>query len=235
MTTRVLRKVVAACAALVWAVALADEPQVIPRIGALVPPMANSPLEDGLREGLRDLRYVESTDIIIDWRRSPQTPEALRPLAGDLVKSKVKLIVAIGSPATRAVLEASTTIPVVFTSGDPVGAGFVSSLAKPGRNATGVSVLSTQLDQKGLELLHELVPHARRILYLTNSSNPLTAQVRDAVQAAAHTIGVQIVTLDARNVSELDTALRALQQTQVQAFLTSGDLFLGLHGIEWVN
>jgi putative ABC transport system substrate-binding protein len=85
------------------------------------------------------------------------------------------------------------------------------------------------LDQKGLELLHELAPAARRILYLVNSSNPLTAQVRDAVQGAAHTVGVQLVTLDARNVSELDMALRGLRQAQAQAFLTSGDLFLLEH------
>src|SRR3954462_6153769 len=204
VTTRALRMAVVASATfLLWAIAMADEPRANPRIGVLVPSIANSPLEEGLREGLRDLGYVDPTDVIIDWRRSAQTAEALRPLAMDLVKSKVTLIVASGSLATRAALEASATTPVVFTSGDPVGAGFVSSLAKPGGNGTGLSVLSTQLNQKGLELLHELAPRARRILYLMNSSNPLGVQDRDAVQAAAQTLGVQMVILNARNANEL--------------------------------
>ncbi len=211
---------------------MAQEPRSIPRIGALVPPIANSPIEEGLREGLRDLGYVESTNVIIDWRRSPQTAEALRPLAMDLVKSQVKLIVAIGSSATRAALEASTTTPVVFTSGDPAGAGFVSTLAQPGHNATGVSVLSTQLNQKRLEFLHELAPRARRILYLTNFSNPLGQQDRDAVKAAAQTIGIQMVTLNARNIHELGTALRALPRDEAQAFLIWGDLSLFSHRAE---
>lgn len=235
MTLRVLRWATVTVAALLWAVAVAEEPRTIPRIGVLVPSMANSPFEEGLREGLRDLGYVESKDVILDWRRSPETAEALRPLAADLLKSKVGLIVAIGSPATRAALDANTTTPVVFTSGDPVAAGFASSLARPGRNATGVSVVSLPVSQKCLELLHELVPRARRILYLMNTSNPLEAQDRDAVQAAARALGVQVITVNARNAAELDTALRALPRSGVQAFFMSGSFFLLTHRAEIVR
>jgi putative ABC transport system substrate-binding protein len=215
---------IASCAVLLWAVAGADDNQTIPRIGALVPSVPNSPLEAGLRDGLRDLGYIESKDFIFEWRRSSQTPEALRPMAEELVKSRVTLIVAMGSPAARAAMEASSTIPVVFTSGDPVGAGFVSSLARPGRNATGVSVLSTDLDRKALELLHEIAPRARRIAYLINPSNPLAPEVRTAVQAGAQSLKLQLIPLDATNVAELELALRAIQRSDVQALLCSGDL-----------
>lgn len=235
MTIRILRWALAAASALLWALAVAEEPRTIPRIGVLVPSMADSPFEEGLREGLRDLGYVEPKDLILDWRRSPETPEAVRLLAAGLMKSNVELIVAIGSPATRAVLEANTTTPVVFTSGDPVAAGFASSLARPGRNGTGVSIVSLPLNQKCLEFLHELAPRARRILYLMNTSSPLGAQDRDAVQAAAQSLGVQIITLNARNLGELDTALRALPRSGGQAFLMSGNFFLLTHRADIVR
>jgi ABC-type uncharacterized transport system substrate-binding protein len=99
-----------------------------------------------------------SLALVLDWRRSAGTVEDLRSVAAELVRSKVDLLVASGTPAARAALEATSAIPVVFTSGDPVASGLAASLARPGGNGTGVATLATELIAKCLELLHEAVP-----------------------------------------------------------------------------
>lgn len=209
---------------LVLTPAHADPMPNIPRIGVLIPP-ANWSLEEGLRDGLRGLGYIEGQNIVIEWRRSAGTTEELRSLATDLAHSKVNVIVASGSPAARAALGA-TTMPVVFLVGDPVGSGFAASLARPGGNGTGLSVLSTELYPKRLEFLHQLAPRARRIVFLMNSSNPAVGTpLLDATQKAARTLGVQIVTLDARNAGELDAALRAIPRSAADGILVAADLF----------
>ena len=124
--------------------------------------MATSPFDEGLREGLREFGYIEGKTIVIEWRRSAGPDEELSKLAADLARSKVQVIVVYGTPATRAVLAATSTIPVVFGSGAPVESGLVPSLARPGGNATGVSVIITELTEKRLELLHQVAPRARR-------------------------------------------------------------------------
>jgi putative ABC transport system substrate-binding protein len=218
-----LHAIISLFLALLSALAWADQTS-IARIGVIMPTVSSSPLEEGLREGLRDLGYIDGKNVVIEWRRSAGTSEELRSLAANLA-GKVDIIVAIGSPAARAALQA-TTLPVVFTSGDPVQAGFASSLAKPGGNGTGVSVVSTQLNQKGLELLHELAAHGRRIVYLMNPSNPLAAHDREAVELAARALGIQLAIVNARDVAELNAALRAIHQTSAHGLLVSGDLFL---------
>ena len=131
--------------------AYADQPPGIPRIGVLMPPV--TPMEEGLREGLRELGYIEGKSIVIEWRRSAGTREELRLLAADLIRSKVEVIVTAGTPAAQVAMETTTTIPVVFHVGDPVASGFAVSLARPGGNGTGVSVISPELIAKRLELL----------------------------------------------------------------------------------
>ena len=154
-------------------------------------PFPSSTLEEGLRDGLHQAGHIEGTTIVIEWRRSTGPEEELRLLAVNLADAKVDVIVAVGSPATRAALQV-TTLPVVLISGDPVRAGFAASLARPGGNGTGVSVLSPELEPKRLELLHQLVPRARRIGYLANLSNPLASVVVAEVQTAARTLGLQL-------------------------------------------
>jgi len=161
-------------AALLSPPACAD-PGKIPRVGVLSAEGAET-LEEGLRSGLRERGYVEGRTIIIDWRRSTGADENLRSLAPEFARSRVDLVVSMGSPATRAVLQA-TSLPVVFTMvGDPVGTGFAANLARPGGRATGVSTLTVDLMSKRLELLHKAAPRVRRVLYLRNSSNPVSAR-----------------------------------------------------------
>ena len=145
----------------------ADSPQTVPRIGVLIPQMADAPLGDGLREGLRELGYIEGKTIVLESRPPGSSPEALRSIAADLARSKVRLIVVLSTPAARAALDA-TTLPVVFLAGDPVAAGLATSLARPGGNATGVSLLTSELTAKRLELLRLSAPRARRFILLTN-------------------------------------------------------------------
>jgi putative ABC transport system substrate-binding protein len=196
-----------------------------PRIGFLTPVPESGPDREGFRQGLRELGYVEGKNIIIDWRR-----QELRVLAEALVKGKVDVIVTTGTPATRAAIQGTTTIPVVFAGvGDPVASGFAVSLAKPGRNGTGVSVFATELYPKRLELLHQLAPKARRITYLLNSSNPLTPRFLEATEIAARTLGVRLQTLDARNTRELDVVLQSLDKNPPEAILVGGDLLFLAH------
>jgi putative ABC transport system substrate-binding protein len=121
-------------------------------------------------------------------------------------------------------LEASTTVPIVFGSGDPVATGLAASLARPGGNATGVSVLSTELYPKRLEYLHWLAPRARRIAFLMNSSNPIAVTQLEATQKAAPSLGVQLVKLDARNERELRSVLHALERGAADGAIVTNDL-----------
>jgi putative tryptophan/tyrosine transport system substrate-binding protein len=214
-------------AALISALAHAAELSPTPRIGVLVPALANSPLEQGLREGLREVGYIEGKNIVIEWRRYARADQELQLLATDLVRSSVDLIVTSGSPATRAALQA-TTGPVVFTAvGDPVATGFAASLAKPGGHGTGVSTLSTELIAKRLELLHQVVPRAGRILYLMNSSNPINARALEEVRKGARTLSLKLVTWDVREAADIDAAFRAKSHSATDAVLVAADhLFL---------
>jgi len=215
-----------ACAALAATLhvgaACADQAPAIPRIGVLMPAVVA--MEEGLRQGLQELGYIEDKNIIIDWRRSAGTDQELRSLAADLVRSKAEIIVAAGTAATRAAMETTTTVPVVFHVGDPVASGFAASLAQPGGNGTGVSVIASELIAKRLELLHQLMPRAKRVLLLINPSNPAAAQLMGEVQKAARTLGLHVETLNARNIAEIDAALRKMRRTVADACLVGGDL-----------
>src|SRR5690349_7868299 len=181
-------------------IAKAAESESIVQIGVLQ--TGTSVAEEALLAGLRERGYIEGRNIHIEIRRSTGTEEQLRSLATDLAGAKVKLIVAFGSPATRAALSA-TKLPIVFVAGDPVATGFAASLGKPGGNATGVSVLTRDLEPKRLELLHQLVPRARRVGYLSNLSNPLAVRLTEDVQAGANSLGLQLQHLDASTVDQL--------------------------------
>jgi putative ABC transport system substrate-binding protein len=210
-------------ASLLSSLAWGDQPSSIPRIGILNP-IPSSTLEEGLHEGIQRAGYVEGRTILLEWRRSTGTEEELRSLAIDLTAAKVDLIVAIGSPAARAALQV-TTVPVVFLSGDPVRAGFAASLAKPGGNGTGVSVLTPELEPKRMELLHLLVPQARRIGELHNPSNPLASLVATDLQTAARTLGLQLEVFNAPTVRGLDAALDALRRNPPDALIVSTEAF----------
>jgi ABC-type uncharacterized transport system substrate-binding protein len=183
------RAFVGALAAMPWFAFIghAKGQERVPRIGFLTFNVEGVGQEQGFRQGLRELGYTEGGNIIIEWRRAKESREAVSAPAFELVRMQVDLIVTVGTLAARAVLEVTATIPIVFLSGAPVSAGLAASMARPDRNATGVSILSTELYPKRLEYLHWLAPRARRIAYLRNSSNPIAAPELEAAQKAART------------------------------------------------
>jgi putative ABC transport system substrate-binding protein len=223
-----VRSVIAGIAlgfALMAGFASADQPAKIPRIGVLFPADVGSPMEQGLRQGLRDHGYSEGVNIVIEWRRSAETTQELKALATDLTRSGVDLMVVFTTPAARAALEV-TTVPVVVLAGDPVAAGLAASLARPAGNSTGVSLMTTELTAKRLELLHQMAPRARRILVLVNTSNQTALPQLDEAKRGAGVLGLQLVPSDARNAAELDAALRRVNRGSADAVLVTGDLFL---------
>jgi putative ABC transport system substrate-binding protein len=177
-------------------------------------PLPTSSVEEGFRDGLRELGYVEGKNLIIDWRRSLGTDEELRSLAVELASAKAELIVAFSTPPAKAAL-AATRLPVVFAAGDPVASGLAASLAKPGGNGTGISSVTTDLTPKRLEFLQRVAPGIRRITYLENSSNPTRAQLAQQARKAARALGVELESVDARSLQELDRA-------SVEAAVTRG-------------
>src|SRR5262245_47798643 len=157
----------------------AQQPAKAPRIGFLggSSPSAISARIEAFRQGLRELGYVEGKNIVIEWRYAEGKFDRLPALAAELVRLKVDVIVTSGPLPTRAAKEATVTIPIVMTQvGDPVGVGFVASLARPGANITGLSSVAPELGGKRLELLKEIVPQLSRVAVLGTSTRPGNAQ-----------------------------------------------------------
>src|SRR5262249_18777439 len=154
-----------------------------------------------------------------------QSSEDTRSAAAELVRARVDLIVAFGTPAAREALSATSTIPVVFVSADPIGGGLAASLARPGANATGVSLLGTDLIAKRLELLQQIVPGTRRVILLVNPANPLYTAVTKEAQRAGRALRLQIDTLNAGSAEDLDAALRRIRRGAGDALTLSPDNF----------
>ena len=214
-------------AALLSDFAWADQPS-IPRIAVLLPGATTNRMdEEALRDGLRDLGYIDGKNIVIEQRRllgtSAETDERLLSLAADLERSKADVIVVFSTPAARAALRA-TRLPVVFLAGDPVGTGLAASLARPGGRGTGVSMLMPEMVSKRVQLLQQVAPGIRRIVFLMNSYNPLNTRMLEEAQRAARILDLELVTLDARNAGELDVALHAMPRSTADGLVVSPDL-----------
>ena len=180
----------------------------------------------GFRSGLDETGYVEGQNVAIEYRWAEGRYDRLPALAADLVGHKVDVIVTVGGGVVAlAAKNATSTIPIVFTSGDPVGDGFVASLARPGGNLTGVSLLTVELNPKRFELLSELVPQAKVIALLENPNIPTTERQTRDMQEAAQAKGVQLHILEASTESEIDAAFAALVQRQAGALLVQTDAF----------
>ena len=222
---KLLLRAVLSTAAL-WSIAVPATAAEIPRIAVLLHQAMASPAETGLREGLREHGYVEGQNIRIEWRRSSGSIEDARPDAAEMVRSRADLLLALSTSHARAAMEATSTTPIIFLSADPVATGLAESLARPGANATGVSVASPELAAKRLDLLHQLVPQARRIAFLLNPSNAAIALTSAEAQKAASTLGLRLEKFDARNAAEIDASLRAIQRSAPDAILVASDLTL---------
>jgi ABC-type uncharacterized transport system substrate-binding protein len=165
----------------------AQQPMKVPRIGFLSAPSrsAQSARHEAFRQGLRELGYMEGKNIVIEWRYAEGQLERLPDLAAELVRLKVDVIVAGGLPAARAAKQVTTTIPIVMTGGDPVRAGIIASLARPGGNVTGLSDSTVDVSTKRLELLKEVIPKLSRVAILWNPANPTNPLQLKDTQAAA--------------------------------------------------
>jgi putative ABC transport system substrate-binding protein len=200
-----------------------QQPTKIPRIGYLTADSRSARSDvraEAFRQGLRELGYVEGKNIFIEWRQAEGSLDRLHTHATELVRLKVDVIVTGGPTATRPVKEATTTIPIVMTQdSDPVGNGFVASLARPGGNITGLSNLAQEISGKRLELLKEIVPKLSRVAVLGMSINPGNSQSLRGTEIAAGALGVQIQYLDVRDSKEIDAALRTATKGRADAVL----------------
>ena len=160
---------------------------------------------------LHQLGWIEGSTVDIEYRWAEGHVERLSALADTLVQLKVSVIVTNATPATIAAKRATSVIPIVFAvSGDPVGAGLVASLARPGGNVTGLSLQSVEAVSKRVELLRDVVPNLRRLAELANKSNPVVRREVEEVQAAAHALGVEVAPLDVRLADDIAPAFAAL-------------------------
>jgi putative tryptophan/tyrosine transport system substrate-binding protein len=175
------------------------------------------------RQGLKEAGFVEGQNVKIEYRWAEGHYDRLPDLAADLVRRQVAVIAATGGePSPQVVKAATQTIPIVFmANGDPVAAGLVSSLNRPGGNLTGVTIFGMMAAGKRLELLRELMPRADTIAYLMNPSNP--NREFDSVQTAASSLGQQIIVLNADGGREIDTAFATIAQQGVTALLVASD------------
>jgi ABC-type uncharacterized transport system substrate-binding protein len=203
-------------------IADAQQPKKVPRIGILHGASASSVAarNEAFREGLRELGYVEGKNIVIEWRYAEGKADRLPGLAAELVGLKVDIIVTTGPIVTRAAKEATSTIPIVMTNeGDPVGTGFVASLARPGGNITGLSTLAPELSGKRLELLKEIIPQLSRVAVFGTSTLPDNAQRLREVELAATAFGVKLQYLDVLGPKDIETAFRAAVKGRADAML----------------
>jgi putative ABC transport system substrate-binding protein len=195
----------------------------IPRIGYLSQRTGPSPTDEAFRLGLRELGYTEGTNIVVEYRWAGFSQDRLLALARELVRLKVDLIVAAGTVATLAAKKVTSTTPIVFAGGDPVGLGIVSSLARPGGTATGVSLYTYGLSPKRLALLKETLPGLGRVAVLSNPADPFSEQqLRDTKDAAA-SLGLRLHVLEVRDPGEFDRAFAELTRDRTEALFMSAD------------
>src|SRR5262245_7190096 len=213
-------------------IAEAQQPTKLHRIGILLGGSSSfySAGIDVLRQGLKELGYSEGKNIAIEYRYAEGKADRLPALAAELVGLKVDLIVTSGTPGVLAFKKATSTIPIVFVAvSDPVASGLVASLARPGGNITGLTILAPELSGKRLELLKEAVPNATRVGFLWNSANPgLTPAWREA-QAAAQALGLQLQSLEVRSSEDFDAAFEAALRGRAQALITTPEPLLNTH------
>jgi len=221
--------VLTAGTAIAWPVAARTQQKQIPAIGFLGStspgPSANMP---AFHQGLSETGYVEGQNVAIEYRWAEGRHDQLPALAAGLVGRNVDVIAAQDTPSARAARSATSTIPIAFIAGDPVAAGLVASLSRPGGNLTGVSIITVELMPKRLELLSELVPQAKVIALLLNP-NILAPERLATLSKNAHdagiTKGIKVVVVNAGNESEIEAAFAAIVQHGAAGVVIGGDSF----------
>jgi putative ABC transport system substrate-binding protein len=179
---------------------------------------------EAFRLGLRDFGYIEGTTVNVEYRWAEGRYERLPGLAAELVRSKVDLIVAHGTPGSLAAKRATTTIPIVMANiGDPVAVGIVTKLARPGGNITGQTFFNPELRAKRIELLKEVMPRLSRVAVILNADNPATGPEFQAMETTAQSLNVKLLPFRLRTSSELVSAFESMEQASVEAVETGDD------------
>ena len=212
--------------------AIAQAPAGARRIGLLSITATTSRVK-AFREGLREFGWVEGQNVVIDYRSAEGRLDSLPDLAGELVRLKVDIIVALSTPATAAAKNATPTIPIVMVAvADPVGLGLVGSYAHPGGNVTGLTnrVGGVTTVGKQLELFKEVIPEVRRVAILSNPGNPADALAIRNIEAAARSLAVQLQLLEARAPNEFDAAFAAMAKERVGALIVLADPVFSFSG-----
>jgi putative ABC transport system substrate-binding protein len=216
-------------AAVAWPIAARAQQSAMPVIGFLssASPDAYTLRLHAFREGLREAGYVEGRNVEVEYRWSEGQNDKLPVLAAELVHHRVAVIVAAGGgPAATAAKKATATIPIVFgVAVDPVEAGLVASLNRPGGNSTGVTTLNVELGPKRLELLHELMPTTTVVALLVNPTNANSEAISGSLQAAARALGLQLHVLHASAERDFDAAFAALMRLRAGALVIGPDIF----------
>ncbi|MBI4172651.1 MAG: ABC transporter substrate-binding protein [Actinobacteria bacterium] len=228
MGRRALTLILALALALLWwpVVSAAQQPGKVPKIGVLVParPTIAAPFIEVGRAALRELGYAEGRNITIEYRYASGQFDLLPGLAAELVRLNVDLIVTFGDITIESARQATRSVPIVMISGsDPVGSGFVASLARPGGNITGVASMIPELNAKMLGLLKEAVPKAARIAVLWNPNSRGGVLGYKEMQAVARGLGVTLSSYEVRKREELDPALSAMGNERVEAMIVLTD------------
>jgi putative ABC transport system substrate-binding protein len=190
----------------------------------------DAPMWQSFRQALRELGYVEGQSVNYEYRYSKGEPERLAAVVGDLIRRPVDLIAVYGTPPTQAAKAATTTIPIVMVGvADPVRAGLVASLARPGGNITGNTVLSPDLGAKRLQLLREAIPMVARVAYLTNPDNAATLDVLAELKLAAAAAGMTLIGVGFGSATSFDEALVVMLRERTEVLLVSNDPLHHLH------
>ena len=211
----------------------AQESKKIPRVGVLIaghPP--TRPSLEGFRQGLRDLGYIEGQNIILELRWGEDKPNPWSALANDLVRLHVNVILAGHTVAALGAKQATTTVPIVIgaAGGDPVAAGLVASLARPGGNVTGLSFLGSELSPKRLELLKESIPRLSRVAVIWHPASVRNDEIeREDIKATARSLAVKLQSLAVSERNDFESAFHAARQEKAGAVLISQGAFFGTH------
>jgi len=182
------------------------------------------------REGLRDAGYVEGRDVVVEWRTAGGDYARLPEVVADLVQRKADVIVSDSTIGTRDLKRATSTIPIVMaTVADPLGSGFVTSLAHPGGNVTGMSTMMTELSAKRLQLFKEAIPRIARVAILSNPDTPYVPKMVEHLKAAATSLSIELKFINLRTLEELDSAFSAVNRAHVQALYVIDDRLFSSH------
>jgi ABC-type uncharacterized transport system substrate-binding protein len=207
----------------------AQQPKKVFRIGFMSATQPQ-PRDEAFRQSLRDLGYREGENIVIEWRYAKGKLDRVSRMAADLVRLQVDVVVTTGPTDTRAIKNATASIPIVMAQDtDPVGNGFVASLARPGGNVTGLSTVTPQISGKQFDILKDIFPKLGHIAVLGTSSNPGEAQTLKEMKTAAKAVGVELQYFDARDPKTIDHAMNAASKAHVDALVALPSPVLVLH------